>query len=84
MSLEIARALYASLPGRCAAARERFGRPLTFADKILVAHADDFAAQDWTRGRAMLEIVRAVAIDDAAKAGILGGSAARLLGIRDP
>jgi len=56
MSLEIARALYASLPGRCAAARERFGHPLTFADKILVAHAHDFAAQDWTRGRAMLAL----------------------------
>jgi aconitate hydratase len=56
MSLEIARALYASLPGRCAEARERFGRPLTFTDKILVAHADDFAAQDWTRGRAMLAL----------------------------
>ena len=56
MSLEIARALYASLPGRCAEARERFGRPLTFADKILVSHADDFATQDWTRGRAMLAL----------------------------
>jgi aconitate hydratase len=56
MSLEIARALYASMPGRCAEARERFGRPLTFTDKILVAHADDSAAQDWTRGRAMLAL----------------------------
>jgi aconitate hydratase len=56
MSLEIARALYASMPGRCAEARERFGRPLTFAEKILVSHADDLVAQDWTRGRAMLAL----------------------------
>lgn len=56
MSLEIARTLYASMPGRFAEARERFGRPLTFTEKILVAHADDFAAQDWTRGRAMLAL----------------------------
>jgi len=56
MSLEIARALYASMPGRCSEARKRFGRPLTFTDKILVAHADDFAAQDWTRGSAMLAL----------------------------
>jgi aconitate hydratase len=56
MSLEIARALYASMSGRCAEARKRFGRPLTFTDKILVSHADDFDAQDWTRGSAMLAL----------------------------
>jgi len=56
MSLEIARALYASMPGRCAEARRRFGCPLTFTEKILVAHADDFAAQDWSRGQAMLAL----------------------------
>ena len=56
MSLEIAGALYASMPGRCEEARKRFGRPLTFTEKILVSHADDFAAQDWTRGRAMLAL----------------------------
>jgi aconitate hydratase len=56
LSLEIARALYASLPGRCEEARKSFGRPLTFTEKILVSHADDFAAQDWTRGHAMLAL----------------------------
>jgi len=56
MSLEIARTLYARMPGRCAEARQRFGRPLTFTEKILVSHADDFAAQDWARGRAMLAL----------------------------
>ena len=56
MSLEIAGALYASMPGRCEEARKRLGRPLTFSEKILVSHADDFAAQDWTRGRAMLTL----------------------------
>ena len=56
MSLEIARALYAGMPGRCEEARKRFGRALTFTEKILVAHADDFAAQDWTRGRDVLAL----------------------------
>jgi len=56
LSLEIARALYASLPGCCEEARKRFGRPLTFTEKILVSHADDFAAQDWSRGSAMLAL----------------------------
>ena len=56
MSLEIAGALYASMPGRCEQARKRFGRPLTFTEKILVSHADDFDAQDWTRGQAMLAL----------------------------
>jgi aconitate hydratase len=34
-------AAYAKFPERVAIARERFGRPLTFAEKILIAHADD-------------------------------------------
>ena len=34
-------AAYAQFPERVAIARERLGRPLTFAEKVLVAHADD-------------------------------------------
>ena len=37
-------------------ARKQFGRPLTLAEKILVSHADDFATQDWERGKAMLAL----------------------------
>ena len=34
-------ATYAKYPERVALARERLGRPLTFAEKVLVSHADD-------------------------------------------
>src|SRR5689334_4497799 len=34
-------AVYARYPERVAIARERLGRPLTFAEKVLIAHADD-------------------------------------------
>ena len=34
-------AMYAKFPERVAIARERLHRPLTFAEKVLVAHADD-------------------------------------------
>ena len=37
-------------------ARARFGRPITLAEKILVAHADDFDSQEWNRGKAMLAL----------------------------
>ncbi len=48
--------LYASLPERLAKARRKFGRPLTFAEKIFVAHAFDFDAQQWERGKAQLRL----------------------------
>ena len=54
MTLEIASRLYGRMEEAAAKARARFGRPLTYAEKILAAHADDFAAQAWERGRAML------------------------------
>src|SRR4051794_11125770 len=41
-------AVSARYPGAVAAARERLGRPLTFAEKVLFAHADD----PWTVGTA--------------------------------
>jgi aconitate hydratase len=66
MSVEDVRALYAALPERLARARQRFGRPLTLAEKILVAHAWDFDRQVWERGRATLRLrVDRVALQDA-------------------
>src|SRR5262245_25044557 len=60
------RRLYESMPGRLARARQRFGRPLTLAEKILVAHADDFDRQEWARGKAQLRLrVDRVAMQDA-------------------
>ena len=58
--------LYESMPGKLDEARRRFGRPLTLAEKILVAHADDFAKQEWSRGKAQLRLrVDRVALQDA-------------------
>jgi aconitate hydratase len=39
--IELVEKVYASLPGRVAAAREKLGRPLTLAEKILVNHLVD-------------------------------------------
>jgi aconitase A len=50
------RALYESVPERVARARKKFGQPLTLAEKILVAHAADFDAQQWERGKANLRL----------------------------
>jgi aconitate hydratase len=66
MSAEQIRSLYASLPDRLARARKTFGRPLTLAEKILVAHCHDFDNQTWERGKAMLRLrVDRVAMQDA-------------------
>jgi aconitate hydratase len=43
-------AVYAKFPRALEVTRERLGRPLTFAEKILAAHADDPSAVGWTRG----------------------------------
>jgi aconitate hydratase len=56
MSVEMVKALYARMPGVVEKARKKFGRPLTLAEKILVAHADDFDSQVWERGKAMLAL----------------------------
>ena len=45
MAVDQIKRLYDSMPGKLDEARRRFGRPLTLAEKILVAHADDFAKQ---------------------------------------
>src|SRR5213079_2405595 len=43
-------AVYATFPRRIAIARERLGRPMTFAEKVLAAHADDPSGIGLTRG----------------------------------
>jgi len=56
MSTEMIKKLYQSMPDRLAAARKKFGRPLTLTEKILVAHVDDFETQRWERGKAQLAL----------------------------
>jgi aconitate hydratase len=56
MSAQQIRSVYASMPERLAQARKKFGRPLTLAEKILVAHCWDFGAQAWERGKAILRL----------------------------
>jgi len=66
MAVDQIQRLYASMPAKLDAARKRFGRPLTLSEKILVAHADDFAKQEWSRGKAQLRLrVDRVALQDA-------------------
>src|SRR3954471_20302913 len=43
-------AAYARYPERVTIARERVGRPLTFAEKVLIAHADEPATVGLDRG----------------------------------
>ncbi len=56
MSLELAMKLYKQMPEVVAKARKKFGRALTLSEKILVSHADNFEAQVWDRGKAMLAL----------------------------
>jgi aconitate hydratase len=56
MSLDLAKKLYAKMPEALAKARQKFGRGLTLAEKILVAHVDNFDTQIWERGKAMLSL----------------------------
>ena len=51
MQSENVRSLYACTPRRLDRARRAFGRPLTLAEKILVAHSVDFDRQVWERGK---------------------------------
>ena len=64
--IDAIRALYASMPERLARARREWNRPLTLAEKILVAHVHDWGAQAWERGKATLRLrVDRVAMQDA-------------------
>jgi len=50
-ALPMIRALYEALPARVTAARQRVGRPLTLAEKILFAHLDDSFKELPERGK---------------------------------
>ncbi|HET7874966.1 MAG TPA: aconitate hydratase [Methylomirabilota bacterium] len=66
MAVDQVKRLYESMPGKLDRARRTWGRPLTLAEKILVAHADDFDKQEWNRGKAQLRLrVDRVAMQDA-------------------
>lgn len=54
MSYELIKTHYEKMADRVAAARKRFGRPLTLAEKNLVSHLDDLENQHWERGVAQL------------------------------
>jgi len=49
-------ALYATFQERHAIARERLGRPITLAEKILFAHLADPQGQEWERGKSYLQL----------------------------
>jgi aconitate hydratase A / 2-methylisocitrate dehydratase len=66
MAAQQIQSLYASMPDRLSRARRKFGRPLTLAEKILVAHSLDVDTQTWARGHAQLRLrVDRVAMQDA-------------------
>ncbi len=48
--IELVEAVYDSLPGNVAIARERLGRPLTLAEKVLINHLMDPQGQELERG----------------------------------
>ncbi len=48
--------LYESFEAHHATARERLGRPITLAEKILFAHLVDPRGQDWVRGKSYLQL----------------------------
>jgi aconitate hydratase len=48
--LEAVRRLYADLPARHDRMRERLGRPLTYAEKVILSHLDDPEGQELERG----------------------------------
>src|SRR5215813_4497835 len=48
--IDLVEAVYAKFPGALDVARRRLGRPLTFAEKVLFAHADDPATVGTERG----------------------------------
>jgi aconitate hydratase len=64
--IDAIRRLYALMPERLGRARRDWSRPLTLSEKILVAHAHDWDAQTWERGKATLRLrVDRVAMQDA-------------------
>jgi len=49
--ISLVNAVYATLPANAALGRERLGRPLTLAEKILINHLVDPTTQEMERGR---------------------------------
>ena len=49
--ISLVNAVYATLPSNAALGRERLGRPLTLAEKILINHLVDAKTQEMERGR---------------------------------
>ncbi len=49
--ISLVNAVYATLPANAALGRERLGRPLTLAEKILINHLVDPQTQEMERGR---------------------------------
>ena len=49
--ISLVNAVYATLPANAAFGRERLGRPLTLAEKILINHLVDAKTQEMERGR---------------------------------
>ncbi|MBJ7491289.1 MAG: aconitate hydratase, partial [Ilumatobacteraceae bacterium] len=49
--ISLVNAVYATLPANVALGRERLGRPLTLAEKILINHLVDPQTQEMERGR---------------------------------
>ena len=47
MAAEQIQALYQSMAATLTRARQKFGRPLTLTEQILVAHAWDFERSAW-------------------------------------
>ena len=48
--VELVNSVYATLPERAALGRQRLGRPLTLAEKILINHLVDPTNQEMVRG----------------------------------
>ena len=49
--IDLIQKIYEELPGKVAAARQLLGRPMTFAEKTLYAHAYDSLTHAYTRGK---------------------------------
>jgi len=54
--IELINDVYGRLPGRVAVARERLGRSLTFAEKVLANHLRDPEHQELTRGKSYADL----------------------------
>src|SRR5258706_3370636 len=66
MSVDQVKRLYESMPAKLDQARRRCVGRLPLAEKIRFVHADDFAKQEWSRGKAKLRLrVDRVALQDA-------------------